>query len=62
VGKPGVAGMSDCHCKLSFKILASYQREIINRKLKDFPNRYIWNDKSSEDSYKEFDIKDVVIQ
>jgi hypothetical protein len=48
------AGMSDCHCKLSFKILASYQREIINRKLKDFPNRYIWNDKSSEDFTKGF--------
>jgi hypothetical protein len=37
---------SDCHCKLSFKILASYQREIINRKRKDFPNRYIWNNES----------------
>lgn len=48
------AGMSDCHCKLSFKILASYQREIINRKLKDFPNRYIWNDTSSEDFTKGF--------
>ena len=43
------AGISDIHCKLSFKMLASYQREIINRKLDDFPNRYIWNDKSSED-------------
>ena len=34
--------------------MASYQREIINRKLKDFPNRYIWNDKSSEDFTKGF--------
>jgi hypothetical protein len=34
--------------------LASYQREIINRKLEDFPNRYIWNDKSSEDFTKGF--------
>jgi hypothetical protein len=49
-----LAGISDCHCKLSFKILASYQRELINRKLEDFPNRYIWNDKSSEDFTKEF--------
>ena len=31
------AGMSDCHCKLSFKMLAPYQREIINRKTEGLP-------------------------
>ena len=43
-----MATMSDCHCKMSFKLLASFKREFINDNLVDFPNRYIWNDSTCE--------------
>ncbi|CAG2248789.1 unnamed protein product [Mytilus edulis] len=38
------ATFSDCHCKLSFKLLASFTNENIYSNLKDFPTRYEWNE------------------
>lgn len=40
------ANCSDCHCRLSIKILANFERELTNNNLKDFPLRYIWNNES----------------
>ena len=38
------ANFSDCHCKLSFKILASFDNNCMNNvsSLHDFPLRYMW--------------------
>ena len=33
---------SDCHCKMSIKILASIEYQKETSGLKDFPTRYIW--------------------
>ena len=41
------ATFSDCHCKLSFKLLASFTNENTNSNLKDFPTRYEWNEEKS---------------
>lgn len=40
-------GFSDCHSKLSFKILASFENQNKNENLKDFPTRYFWDSESS---------------
>ncbi|CAG2225710.1 unnamed protein product [Mytilus edulis] len=40
------ATFSDCHCKLSFKLLASFTNENIYSNLKDFPTRYEWNEEN----------------
>ena len=37
---------SDCHCKISIKILASFEYQKETSGLKDFPTRYIWNAES----------------
>ena len=43
------AHFSDCHCKLSFKILASFDNHCLNNEshLHDFPLRYVWNSDSA---------------
>ena len=40
---------SDCHCKLTLKLLASFQKESINNNLKELPCtcRYTWTESSS---------------
>ena len=42
---------SDCHCKLTLKLLASFQKESINNNLKELPCtvhcRYTWTETSS---------------
>lgn len=40
------ANFSDCYCKLSVKILASFDKEYENTELQNFPMRYIWNNQS----------------
>ena len=38
---------SDCHCMLTLKRLASFQKESINKNLKELPCRYAWTESSS---------------
>jgi hypothetical protein len=40
--------LSDCHCKISMKLLSSFQREYKNNYLKKFPDKYICNQDSLE--------------
>ena len=37
---------SDCHCKISIEILASFEYQKETSGLKDFPTRYFWNAES----------------
>lgn len=39
--------LSDCHCKISLKLLAHFEREYSNETgLTEFPSRYIWDKES----------------
>jgi hypothetical protein len=38
--------LSDCHCKISMKILSSFKREFNNDDLIDMPTRYKWDNSS----------------
>ena len=40
------ATFSDCHSKISFKILAHFKQKQNNSNCKDFPLRYIWKAES----------------
>ena len=44
-----IPGYSDCHCKLSFGLLATYAENIVSNKIRtsSFPSRYIWSESSS---------------
>jgi hypothetical protein len=43
-----IPGYSDCHCKLSFGLLATYADNIVSNKIRsNFPSKYIWSESSS---------------
>ena len=46
--------MSDCHSRISFKLLASFEREPCTKKLKNFPERYRWDDLSCDNFQRGF--------
>jgi hypothetical protein len=41
-----ITDFSDCHCKLSLKLLASFERKKVTQNLRDMPCRYIWTEQS----------------
>ncbi|CAG2229367.1 unnamed protein product [Mytilus edulis] len=45
-----ISTLSDCHCKLSFGILASYsvERQDLNQNESIFPGKYIWSTKAGQ--------------
>ena len=38
--------LSDCHCKISLKLMSSFQREYTNDNMRKFPDKYIWDQNS----------------
>ena len=48
------ANFSDCHCKITFKILASFQLEKNKSHMKDFPLRYKWDTESIQNFQESF--------
>lgn len=38
--------LSDCHCKISLKLMSSFQREYTNDNMRTFPDKYIWDQNS----------------
>ena len=41
-----ITDFSDCHCKLSLKLLASFERKKVTQNLRDMPCRYMWTEQS----------------
>lgn len=44
-----ISTLSDAHCKLSWNLLASFKPCLDSKQYNNMPDKYIWNDKSSED-------------